>query len=70
MIFRISIPNCFQFRMIKDVKDILFGSGGDIHYIGGAEILPAPFDAEEESMWLKRLETPSERSEAIAVLCS
>ncbi len=68
MIFRISIPNCFQFRMIKDVKDILFGSGGDIHYIGGAEILPAPFDAEEESMWLKRLETPSERSEAIAVL--
>jgi len=68
VIFRISIPNCFQFRMIKDVKDILFGSGGDIHYIGGAEILPAPFDAEEESMWLKRLETPSERSEAIAVL--
>ena len=68
MIFRISIPNCFQFRMIKDVKDILFGNGSDIHYIGGAEILPAPFDADEESMWVVKLEISSERSEAIAVL--
>lgn len=68
MIFRISIPNCFQFRMIKDVKDILFGNGSDIHYIGGAEILPAPFDADEESMWVEKLEISSERSEAIAVL--
>ena len=68
MIFRISIPNCFQFRMIKDVKDILFGNGSDIHYIGGAEILPAPFDADEESMWVEKLEISSERSEVIAVL--
>ncbi len=68
MIFRISVPDCFQFRMIKDVKDILFGSGSDIHYIGGAEILPAPFDADEEDMWIGRLEMPETRSEAVAVL--
>ena len=68
MIFRIAIPNYFQFRMIKDVKDIVFGKGGDIHYIGGAEILPAPFEPDEELMWIDRLETEEGRSEAIAVL--
>lgn len=68
MIFRIAIPNYFQFRMIKDVKDIVFGKGGDIHYIGGAEILPAPFEPEEEQIWLNRLETDEGRNEAIAVL--
>ena len=68
MIFRIAIPNYFQFRMIKDVKDIVFGKGGDIHYIGGAEILPAPFEPDEELMWIDRLATEEGRSEAIAVL--
>ncbi len=68
MIFRIAIPNYFQFRMIKDVKDIVFGKGGDIHYIGGAEILPAPFEPDEELVWINRLETEEGRNEAIAVL--
>jgi len=66
MMFRISIPYCFQFRMIKDFKDVLLGKGGDIHYIGGAEVLPAPFDNEEEMYWLLRLEDEITRSEAIS----
>ncbi|MBE5936466.1 MAG: RNA polymerase sporulation sigma factor SigE [Lachnospiraceae bacterium] len=68
MMFRISIPYCFQFRMIKDFKDVLLGKGGDIHYIGGAEVLPAPFDNEEEMYWLLRLEDENTRSEAISEL--
>lgn len=68
MMFRISVPNCFQFRMIKNMKDILFYKGGDIHYIGGTEILPAPFEPEEESEWINRLENEETREEAIAVL--
>ena len=64
MIFRISIPNCFQFRMIKDVKDILFGNGSDIHYIGGAEILPAPFDADEVCGW-KNLKYPQNEAKRL-----
>ena len=40
MLLRLSMPNRFQFRMMQDWKSMLFHQGGDIHYIGGAEILP------------------------------
>ena len=49
MLLRLSMPNRFQFRMMQDWKSMLFHQGGDIHYIGGAEILPAPLEAEEEA---------------------
>ncbi len=68
MMFRISMPGCFQFRMIQDVKDVIFGKGGDIHYIGGAEILPAPFEPEEEAVWIEKLENESTRTEAVSIL--
>ena len=48
MLLKISLPNKFQFRVIPDLKQILMGQRGDIHYIGGAEVLPAPLDSEEE----------------------
>ena len=50
------------------MKDIFFCKGGDIHYIGGAEILPAPFEPEEETEWLDKLENEVTRDQAIAVL--
>lgn len=68
MMFRISVPNCFQFRMIRNMREVFFDKGGDIHYIGGAEILPAPFEPEEETIWLEKLEDEDYRSEAISVL--
>lgn len=68
MMFRISIPNCFQFRMIQDFREVLFGKGGDIHYIGGAEVLPPPFEADEEMMWIEKLEAEETRNEAVSVL--
>lgn len=48
MLLRVSVQNKFQFRMIPDFKNILFPQKGDIHYIGGAEVLPSPLNAEEE----------------------
>ena len=42
MLLKISMPGQFQFRMIQDWKSVFFHRGGDIHYIGGAEILPPP----------------------------
>ena len=68
MLFRILVPNCFQFRMISDLKSFLKNKGGDMHYIGGSEVLPPPFEAEEEVQWLERLEDEEMRSEAISVL--
>ena len=62
MLLRISMPGKFQFRMISDWKNLLFHSGGDIHYIGGAEILPAPLDAEEEAACIEELRSGNSES--------
>ena len=55
MLLKISMPGQFQFRMIQDWKSVFFHRGGDIHYIGGAEILPAPLEAEEEAACIEGL---------------
>ncbi|MDO4167484.1 MAG: RNA polymerase sporulation sigma factor SigE [Eubacteriales bacterium] len=53
---KISVTNKFQFRMMPEFRGIFCAKkGGDIHYIGGAEILPAPFSAEEEKEILEKL---------------
>lgn len=49
MLLKLSIQNKFQFRMIPDIRTIIFGQRGEIHYIGGAEILPAPLDSIREA---------------------
>lgn len=55
MFLRIAMPGRFQFRMIPDWKNIFFHQGGDIHYIGGAEILPSPLTPEEEAKCIEEL---------------
>jgi RNA polymerase sporulation-specific sigma factor len=35
--------------MIPDIKTIIFGRKGEIHYIGGAEVLPPPLDPVREA---------------------
>ena len=67
MLLKISLPNKFQFRVIPDLKQILMGQRGDIHYIGGAEVLPAPLDSEEESAVIRCLGTDRD-TEAKAIL--
>lgn len=49
MLFKLSIPNRLQFRMIPNIKTIIMGHKGEIHYIGGAEILPPPLDPAREA---------------------
>lgn len=53
MLLKISMPGQFQFRMIQDWKSVFFHRGGDIHYIGGAEILPPPLEPGEEAPALR-----------------
>ncbi|MDE6566307.1 MAG: RNA polymerase sporulation sigma factor SigE [Lachnospiraceae bacterium] len=53
---KISVTNKFQFRMMPEFRGLFCNKkGGEIHYIGGAEILPAPFSAEEEKEILEKL---------------
>ena len=48
MLIKISIPNRVMFRMVPKLWELLWGRKGEIHYIGGAEVLPAPLAAEKE----------------------
>ena len=53
---KISMANRFQLRIMPEMKNIFWNNrSGEIHYIGGAEILPAPFTLEEEKEVLGKL---------------
>ncbi|MBD5156657.1 MAG: RNA polymerase sporulation sigma factor SigE [Butyrivibrio sp.] len=49
MYLKVMLPQRFQFRMVPSFRSLFFERKGDIHYIGGADVLPAPLDAEEEA---------------------
>ena len=57
MVIKVSIPNRFQFKTVPSFKTMLFQSEGEVHYIGGADILPAPLDGEEEARLIQKLGT-------------
>ncbi|MGN0379462.1 MAG: RNA polymerase sporulation sigma factor SigE [Butyrivibrio sp.] len=49
MYLKVMMPNYFQFKVMPSLKNIIMERQGDIHYIGGADVLPAPLDPEEEA---------------------
>lgn len=57
MLIKIAIQGKMMFRMVTGIRELLFGKKGEIHYIGGAEVLPPPLEAEEESRMLELLDT-------------
>lgn len=59
MILKVTVPGKRQIKMICKDKFFLRRQG-EIHYIGGAEVLPAPLDAERESEVINDLGTEYE----------
>lgn len=55
MLLKLSISNKFQFRMMPTWKNLFFHQGADIHYIGGAEVLPPPLPPKEEAACIEML---------------
>ena len=49
MYLKVMMPKRFQFRMVPSFKNFLLDRKGDIHYIGGADVLPAPLEPAEEA---------------------
>lgn len=49
MILKVAMPGKIQFRIIRREPAFLWPGQGDIHYIGGAEVLPPPLEADRES---------------------
>lgn len=50
MVIKVSVPKCFQFKVVPTIKNLMFFRQGDVHYIGGSDVLPPPLEAEEEAM--------------------
>ena len=61
MIVKVSIPNRFQFKAAPSFTMMLWQRQGEVHYIGGADILPPPLDAKEEAEMIARLGTEGEK---------
>ena len=68
MLLNVSTASKFQFRVVPGFQDVVFPSRrGEVHYIGGAEILPAPLEPEEEAEVIEKLGT-KEEAEARSLL--
>ena len=66
MILKIAIPGKMQFKMMRR-EPYLLHRKGDVHYIGGAEVLPPPLPSEQENQVICDLGTEYE-DEAKAIL--
>ncbi|MCI9646771.1 MAG: RNA polymerase sporulation sigma factor SigE [Lachnospiraceae bacterium] len=56
MFIKIAIPKHFQLRLISNFWNTLLLKKGDVHYIGGTEILPPPLEAREENKYIQMLD--------------
>ena len=61
MFVKVAVPQQFKLRVIPDIKSLIFGSGREIHYIGGTEVLPPPLEGAHEKEMIRELGT--ERAE-------
>ncbi len=57
MVVKVAMPYQLKFKIFPGFRTILFPERKDIHYIGGADVLPAPLEAEEEDDAISKLET-------------
>ena len=67
MLFKVVLSRKFQLRLKPSLLAMIFRKKGDIHYIGGSEILPAPLSPSQEADALLLLGT-AEDSTARAML--
>ncbi|MGN0160652.1 MAG: RNA polymerase sporulation sigma factor SigE [Lachnospiraceae bacterium] len=55
MVLKVVVPEQFRFKMVPTIKNLMMLNQGEIHYIGGADVLPPPLEAEEEAKIIERL---------------
>ena len=57
MVLKVAIPGRMQFKFYRREPGFLMTKQGDIHYIGGSEVLPAPLEADRETAIISDLDT-------------
>jgi len=51
------IPKSVRMSVFKGIPNIFMPKGREVYYIGGAEVLPAPLDSEQEATMIEALQT-------------
>ena len=67
MVFKVAIPGKLQFKLYRREPGFLWARQGDVHYIGGSEVLPPPLEIEKENAVISDLGTEYE-DEAKSIL--
>lgn len=67
MVFKVAMPGRFQFKIYRREAGFLTGRQGDVHYIGGSEVLPPPLETDKENAVISDLGTEYE-DEAKSIL--
>ena len=57
MILKVAMPGKVQFKLIRREPAFFMAHEGDIHYIGGADVIPAPLETEQENEVIQDLAT-------------
>lgn len=57
MVINMSIGDSFKLKMVPTIKNLLMTPSGEVHYIGGSEVLPAPLKSIEEAAVINKLGT-------------
>ena len=67
MVLKVTLPGRFQMKFTQKERGMFMMKQGDIHYIGGTEVLPPPLPADKEYEMIQSLTTEDD-SNARAVL--
>ncbi|MBO4988537.1 MAG: RNA polymerase sporulation sigma factor SigE [Lachnospiraceae bacterium] len=67
MVLKVTLPGRFQMKFTQKEKGLFMMKQGDIHYIGGTEVLPPPLPADKEYEMIQSL-TTEEDANARSVL--
>ena len=62
MVAKVVVPGYFKFQIVNSLGGLIFQKRSETHYIGGAEILPAPLDADMETEMIGKLGTEEDGS--------
>ena len=57
MVLKVTLPGRFQMKFAQKEKGLFMMKQGDIHYIGGTEVLPPPLPADKEYEMIQSLTT-------------
>ena len=62
MMIKVAVPDQFKLKVIPNFRTLFFPERGDVHYIGGSDILPAPLEAGEEARAIGMLGTGEDKA--------